>query len=264
MLSLDAVVLGVPEVPVAREFYASALSRPTIDDDQTVRLDLHDTGRVELRPVKELADDVEAEYATSGFRDWVVSFILRQPREVQALVDTAVTHGATVLKPPKKGFFGGYSAVYRAPDGAIWKLAAPTKKDTAPAANPPVPTETGFILGVADPTASKVFYTALGMTPDRDYGSKFIDFLPAPGSCRLGLMTRAVLAGDAGVAAAGSGFPAAVFTSRHASRDEVDTVLGSAASAGAREMTAAADVGAGGYAGRFTDPDGFTWTVSCA
>ncbi|QVQ52711.1 hypothetical protein J4H86_02460 [Spiractinospora alimapuensis] len=262
MLSLDAIELGVPEVPTAREFYVSALLSPATEDDQTVRLDLYGTGQVGLRDVKELADDLEAGPDTSGFRGYVMSYIVRQPREVQVLVDAAVAQGATVLRPPKKGFFGGFSAVYRAPDGAVWKLAAPTKKDTAPAADPPTPTETGVLLGVADPTVSKVFYTALGMTVDRDYGTKFIDFVPAKGSCRFGLMTRAALAKDAGVAAAGTGFPAAVLTSRRASRDEVDAVLSVAATAGADGVSTAAEDGSGGYAGRFTDPDGFTWTIS--
>lgn len=84
--------------------------------------------------------------------------------------------GAAVLKPAKKGFFGGFTAVFQASDGSIWSPAAPTKKDTGRAQARPQPTEAGAILGVADPKASKVFYEALGLTVDRDYGDKFIDF----------------------------------------------------------------------------------------
>jgi hypothetical protein len=137
----------------------------------------------------------------------------------------AVQSGAKVLKLARKGLFGGFSGVYQAPDGAIWKLAAPTKKDTGPAGEPPLPTETGAILGVAEPKVSKVFYEALGMTVDRDYGSKFVDFTLTPGTCRFGLMPRKALAKDAGVGEDGAGFRAAVLKRRAESREEVDAVL---------------------------------------
>ncbi|MGA5440141.1 hypothetical protein ACPCKW_11535 [Streptomyces griseoincarnatus] len=42
------------------------------------------------------------------------------PAQVKALLDTASAHGATVLKPAGKEFFGEFTAVHRAPDGAVW------------------------------------------------------------------------------------------------------------------------------------------------
>lgn len=45
-------------------------------------------------------------------------------------------------------------------------------------------------------------------------------------------------------------------------RQEVDTVLASAAEAGATIVKPAADTFWGGYSGYFTDPDGYLWEVA--
>jgi uncharacterized protein len=257
-LSLDVITLGVPDVEAARAFYSSAFSPTTTADG----LDMHGTGELALRPLDALAADAGTDPAGRGFRGFVLSCIVAQPSEVEALVDAAVAGGATVLKPAKKGFFGGFSATYRAPDGVIWKLAAPSKKDTGPASDPPRPTETEVILGVAEPKASKAFYEALGMSADRDYGDKFVDFTISEGVCRLGLMPRRSLAKDAGVDADGHGFPAAVLTHGAGSRDAVESILEAAASAGGSVTVAATQGEEGGYAGYFTDPDGYPWKVT--
>ncbi|MFC7586128.1 hypothetical protein ACFQYP_22075 [Nonomuraea antimicrobica] len=62
--------------------------------------------------------------------------MVSQPSEVESLLHAAVRGGAKVLKPAKRSLFAGFSAVYQAPDGAVWKLAAPTRKDTGPAGEP--------------------------------------------------------------------------------------------------------------------------------
>ncbi|GAB3652437.1 VOC family protein [Glycomyces tarimensis] len=262
--SLDVATLGVPDARAAHAFYSSAFSPAVTDHGQFVDLDMHGTGHVGLYGSEPLAAEAGAEPATSGFRGYMMSSIVEQPSEVEALLDAAVANGATVLKPAKKGFFGGFSAVYRAPDGAIWKLASPNKKDSGPAGDPPVPTETAVFLGVADAKASKGFYEALGMKTDRDYGSKFVDFALEPGACRLGLLPRDLLAKDAGVGEDGDGFRAVVLHRRAGSPEEVDALMAAAVAAGARTAVPAAGTDWGGYSGHFADPDGFLWKVASA
>ncbi|MEW2353477.1 VOC family protein [Spirillospora sp. NPDC029432] len=261
-LSLDVITLGVPDVGTAHAFYTSAFSPTAADRGGQVDLDMNGTGQVALRGAEALAAAADAKPVTSGFRGYIASAVVEQPSEVEALLDAAVKGGAKVLKPAKKGLFGGFTAVYQAPDGAIWKLAAPSKKDTGPASDPPKLTETIAILGVPDPKSSKEFYAALGLAVDRDYGSKFVDFSLSPGKCRLGLMQRKALAKDAGVDEEGSGFGAVVFGHRAGSREEVDALLAKAASAGGEIAVAAGENEQDGYAGHFTDPDGFRWKVS--
>ncbi|MBE1533186.1 VOC family protein [Actinomadura algeriensis] len=261
-LSLDIISLGAPQVEAARAFYASAFSTTATGDDRTADLDLHGTGRLALHQIDALAGDAGTDPATTGFRGHVLSAIVRRPAEVKALLDAATAGGATVVKPAKKALFGEFTAVFRGPDGAVWKLAAATKKDTAPVADPPRPTETAVYLGVIEPTASKAFYEKLGMNVEHDYGDKFIDFAVTGGASRLGLLTRKALAKDVGVDEHGDGFSALVLTHSAASRDEVDALLAAAHSAGGRITAPAARTDRGAYAGRFTDPDGHHWQIT--
>lgn len=154
MLSLDTITLGVPEVSAARDFYTAALSAAVKDDGDCVSLDLHGTGQVALSQTATLAEAAGASPAVSGFRGCLLSLVVDQPGEVRALVDTALRGGAEIRKPAKKMLFAGFSAVYQAPDGALWKVAAPTRKDAGPAGNPPLLTERIAILVVVDPQAS--------------------------------------------------------------------------------------------------------------
>ncbi|GAA2986647.1 VOC family protein [Streptosporangium longisporum] len=271
-LTLDVITLGVPEVRSAGRFYATALScavtgdRDDGDDSDAgdagdvgdpVNLDLHGTGRLALSATGRLA----AEPAAPGFRGYLLTYVLDRPAEVRALMDAAVRGGAEVLKPARKALFGSFSGVFRAPDGSVWKPVAATGKDTGSAAERPLPTETTLILGVSAPKASKAFYEALGMTADRDYGNKYIDFHPARAAARLCLMERGVLAKDAGITEGGGGLSSTVLTHAAGSRQEVDALLASAAAAGGRITGGAAET-AGGYSGSFSDPDGFLWKVT--
>ncbi|MDV8022029.1 glyoxalase [Rhodococcus sp. IEGM 1330] len=225
--SLDSIQLGSSDPQRARAFYASALQASDV-----VRV-----GDFDEKP--------------SGYQGYTVSYIVEQPTEVRSVLAAAEQAGATVVKPAKKMLFGAFSGVFLAPDGSFWKVAAPTKKDTGPALDSPKPTEIAVLLGVSEPKASKKFYEALGMTTDRDYGNKYIDFAPAHSACRLGLMTVDALAKDSGAEKGSVGARNVVLEYRTASRDEADTILRTAESAGGQAVSDS----------RFTDPDGYVWSV---
>ncbi|MBK1786007.1 VOC family protein [Prauserella cavernicola] len=263
-LSLDVITIGVPDMEAARAFYSSAFSAAATGDDHTAGLDLHGSGQLALRQLAALATDSGASSATSGFRGYVLSAIVDQPAEVKALLDAAVVAGATVVKSAKKALFGEFMATYQTPDGAVWKLAAASKKDAGPVPDPPKPTETAVYLGVERPKESKVFYESLGMSADHDYGDKFVDFTIAGGGCRLGLLPRKALAKDAGVDENGDGFSALVLTHTATSRADVDALLAAASSAGGRVTSTPAHTDQGDYSGRFTDLDGYHWRITAA
>jgi len=252
MLSPDRVTLAVPDVSTARRFYESTFGAESVTIDDQVDLDIHGTGRLQLAE----SDGP----APSGFDGQVLIFIVDQPGEVEKVLDTAVANGATVVKPGKKALFAGFSAVFRAPDGAVWKLAAPNGKNTGPVAETPRPTETNVLLGVVGAQASKSFYRALGMTVDRDYGDKYVDFTVTAGACRFGVMRRRGLAKDAGITDEGA-VTSTVFQHTVDSADAVDSLLAAAETAGGR-VTAKAAPGSDGYGGEFTDLDGYRWKVT--
>ncbi len=168
-----------------------------------------------------------SETPTTGFRGFSLSLVVSQPSTVDSLIGTALEAGATTLKPAKKGFWG-YGGVVQAPDGAIWKVATSSKKDTGPATRQV--DDIVLLLGVEDVKASKQFYVDQGLAVKRSFGGKYVEF-DTPGSqFKLALYGRRALAKDAGVSPDGTGSHRIV-------------------------------IGSDGES--FSDPDGFAWeTVS--
>lgn len=172
MTSIESLILDVPDVDAARQFYAAAFG------------DLD--GRLQVR-----ASDAPAE----GFGGYSISLIVAQPADADALFESAVAAGASVVKPVTKSMWG-YGGVLRAPDGAIWKVVSAKKKNKGPA--------TGeieaivLLIGVDDVAASKRFYVDRGLKVAKSFGKKYAEFAP-DGGVKLALLRRAEVAKDAGV-----------------------------------------------------------------
>jgi hypothetical protein len=160
---------------------------------------------------------------TTGFRGFTLSLVVSQPADATALLDAALAAGATTLRPATRSLWG-FGGVVRAPDGAIWKVATSSKKDTGPAARRY--DDLVLLLGATDVAATKRFYVDRGLTVARGFGRKYVEFAAAPGAVKLGLYGRKALAKDAGVPADGTG---------------------------SHRITL------GSQAGPFADPDGFPW-----
>ena len=199
MTRIASVILEAHDPAAAGEFYAAAFGLGN---------------RLQVRGT---------ETPTSGFRGYILSLVVAQPGNVDALMDAATRHGATTLKAAQKSFWG-YGGVLQAPDGAIWKIASSAKKDSGPATREI--NDFVLLLGVADVKATKQFYAERGMTVAKSFGSKYVEFEAPDGAVRLALYTRRAAAKDAGVDPAGSG---------------------------SHRIAVRADGGA------FTDPDGFVW-----
>ncbi len=263
-LPLNIAIIGAEDVPGAKEFYAAVLSPQVQDYGSFARMGLHGRGDLGLTGSADLAAETGARTEGAGFGGYIFSYVLDQPSEVAAVVEAAAAAGGEILKPAKKALFGSFSGVFRAPDGAVWKVSSDKKKDTAAAQSPPKPTEAGVLLGVADPKASKTFFADLGLTVDRDYGAKYIDFTVVAGSLRLGLMQRKDLAKDVGLDPEGTGFQQLVLSHDAGSAQEVDEIIARAESAGAAVTVPPAGQQWGGYLGCFTDPDGVPWKIASA
>ena len=81
------------------------------------------------------------------------------------------------------------------------------------------------------------------------------------GKIWLALWPRESLAVDAGLSSQGSGFPGFSLAHNVRSPAEADAPLAHVAAFGARIVKPAHLTDCGGYAGYFTDPDGFLWEV---
>lgn len=120
------------------------------------------------------------------------------------------------------------------------------------------PKLTIITLGVKDLAAASQFYRdGLGWPPSQDQ----IVFFDA-GGVGLALYPRDLLAEDATVPSAGSGFTGITLAHNTKSKEEVDQVLAQAVQAGATLVKPAQAVFWGGYSGYFADPDGHLWEVA--
>lgn len=196
MAAITKVVLQADDTEAAAVFYKS----------------LGVSEYVEIRPVTE---------QSSGFRGYTLSIICSQPANVDAFMVAAAEAGATTLKSAEKSFWG-YGGVVQAPDGALWTVAASSKKNTAPAAQELE--DVVLLLGVDDVKATKKFYVDRGLVAGKSFGGKYAELEVEP--IKLALYPRKAAAKNAGVPAEGSG---------------------------SHRIVVRGDLGA------FTDPDGFVW-----
>lgn len=201
MTSIKSITLEVADVQAAQTFYDAAFG---------------------LGPELGLR---ATDAPTSGFRAFTLSLVVSQPANVDVLMRSALDAGASEIKPAKKGLWG-YGGVLRAPDGAIWKVATSSKKDSGPATREV--DELILLLGVADVRATKAFYVERGVSVAKSFGTKYVQFDTGP-AVTLALYSRRALAKDAGVDEEGSGSP---------------------------RLIIGADTGA------FSDPDGFAWETA--
>jgi predicted lactoylglutathione lyase len=199
-MTIESITLEVPDPTAAAAFYAG----------------FGVGNRVRVRA---------SEAPVTGFRAFTLSLVVSQPSTVDNLIGSALDGGATALKPAKKGIWG-YGGVVRSPDGAIWKVATSSKKNTGPATRQI--DDIVLLLGVEDVKASKQFYVDRGLTVAKSFGRKYAEFASSTSQIKLALYGRRALAKDAGVPADGNGSHGIVIRS---------------------------DVGA------FTDPDGFAWAA---
>jgi hypothetical protein len=177
MAAFKSVILEVPDRAAAEEFYAAF-------------------------GVGAHVGVCASEEPTTGFRAFTLSVVVSQPSTVDSLIGSAVDAGATVLKAAKKSFWG-YGGVVQAPDGAIWKVATSSKKDTGPASREI--DDVVLLLGVEDVKETKRFYVDRGLAVGKSFGGKYVQFDTPSSPVKLALYARRALAKDAGVSPDGTG-----------------------------------------------------------
>jgi uncharacterized protein len=115
-------------------------------------------------------------------------------------------------------------------------------------------------LGVSDLNRSREFYERLGWRRSMAQAEGVVFF--QIGGIALALYPRHELAKDANINPEGEGFNGISLAYNTRTREEVDSVLAEAKSAGAKLCKHAQQAFWGGYSGYFSDPDGFVWEVA--
>ena len=118
------ITLGVRDLTTARRFYAEGLGFPLFDQPSPeVAFFALNGSWLALYGREALAADAGVPSAGQGFAGFTLAHNVDSEAEVDAVMRQAVTAGATVVKPPQKVFWGGYSGYFKDPDGHLWEVA---------------------------------------------------------------------------------------------------------------------------------------------
>ncbi|WP_405113153.1 VOC family protein [Micromonospora sp. NBC_01405] len=119
---ISLVTLGVADLPRARAFY-ERLGWHGQEVEQTVFFQAGGLAVV-LWARDELAVDAGIGDAdTGGFGGLSLAQNVRSREEVDEVIGAAVEAGATVTRPARETFYGGYAGYFADPDGHLWEIA---------------------------------------------------------------------------------------------------------------------------------------------
>jgi len=122
---LSLVTLGVADLARAVAFYQGVLGWKVAASPPGITF--FDLGGLVLAlfPHADLVQDMRlAQPVTSGgYEGFALAHNLRSLQEVDALFAHLKRHGATIIKPPHKAEWGGYSGYFADPDGHKWEVA---------------------------------------------------------------------------------------------------------------------------------------------
>src|SRR5919202_1077106 len=113
---LSLITLGVADVPRARAFY-EALGW-TCDTDPAIDVAFFQLGGIVLAvwSREQLAEDSTVGDG-GGWGGVTLAYNVRSPEEVDAVLAEAEAAGAKIGRPGAATFWGGYSGIFRDPEG---------------------------------------------------------------------------------------------------------------------------------------------------
>ena len=119
---ISLVTLGVADVSRAREFY-ERLGWRGQEFEETVFFQAGGIVVV-LWGREKLADDAGVQDPrVDGFGGMALAHNVRTTAEVDEVLAAAEQAGATVTRPARETFYGGYAGCFTDPDGHVWEIA---------------------------------------------------------------------------------------------------------------------------------------------
>ncbi|WDZ87072.1 VOC family protein [Micromonospora cathayae] len=119
---ISLVTLGVADLDRARTFY----ERLGWQGQEVERTVFFQAGGlvVVLWGRDQLAEDAGLSNPTGdGFGGITLAHNVRIRDEVDAVLTVAETAGATITRPARETFYGGYAGCFADPDGHVWEIA---------------------------------------------------------------------------------------------------------------------------------------------
>ena len=119
---ISLITLGVADLERARLFYQQ-LGWEGQEVDETVFIQAGGVALVLWGREKLALDCGICDDQTSGFSGVVLAHNVRSEEEVDDVMASAETAGATVTRPAAKTFYGGYAGFFTDLDGHAWEIA---------------------------------------------------------------------------------------------------------------------------------------------
>lgn len=120
---ISMITLGVRDLETSIEFYEKGLGFPRMESPPDVAFFTLNGTWLGLYGREALAEDATVSPEGSGFAAISLSHNVASEQEVDAVVAEAVAAGASLVKKPRKVFWGGYSGYFRDPDDHLWEVA---------------------------------------------------------------------------------------------------------------------------------------------
>jgi hypothetical protein len=117
------ITLGVRDLAAAIEFYEDGLGFPRMESPPEVAFFTLNGTWLGLYGREALAEDAQVPAEGSGFEGFTLSHNVAAEKDVDVIVAQAIAAGATLVKQPRKVFWGGYSGYFRDLDGHLWEVA---------------------------------------------------------------------------------------------------------------------------------------------
>ncbi|MEV6372551.1 VOC family protein [Micromonospora musae] len=119
---ISLVTLGVADLPRARTFY-ERLGWHGQQVEETVFLQAGGLALVLWGRDKLAVDAGVDDPGDDGFGGITLAQNMRSRAEVDDALAAAASAGATVTRPPRETFYGGYAGCFTDPDGHVWEIA---------------------------------------------------------------------------------------------------------------------------------------------
>lgn len=119
---ISLVTLGVTDLARARTFY-ERLGWRGHEVEETVFFQAGSMAIVLWGRAKLAADAGLADSGSSGFRGITLAQNVRSRSEVDEVLASAASAGATTIRPAAETFYGGYAGFFTDPDGHVWEIA---------------------------------------------------------------------------------------------------------------------------------------------
>lgn len=126
---ITVITMGVDDLEASLRFYRDGLGFPTegiigkeFEHGAVVFIQLQPGLRLALWPRKSIGHDTGLPVGPVSPTEMTLGHNVASKPEVDAVMARARAAGATIVKPARDTFYGGYSGYFKDPDGHLWEI----------------------------------------------------------------------------------------------------------------------------------------------